>query len=92
MEASEVPARWAELYQRLREGEAVTVREAGREVARMSRSEDEAMARLRELEAEGKATIPPRFGERGKYDPVRAVDGGYVGAVEAVIEERRSGR
>lgn len=92
MEASEVPSRWAELVQRVRDGESISVQQDGREVVRMNRGEDEAMAKLRKLEAEGKIRIPPRFGEYWTPEPVSAIDGGYVGALDALLEERESDR
>lgn len=48
----------------------------------------ELWARMFQQEAEGKITIPPRFGERRERHPIQAIGGGYVGAVEALIEER----
>lgn len=51
----------------------------------------ELWARMLQQEAEGKITIPPRFGEYWAPEPVPAVDGGYVGAVEALTADRESG-
>ena len=48
----------------------------------------ELWARMLQQESEGKITIPPNFGERGTYSPICAIDGGFVGSVEAIIEER----
>ena len=45
-------------------------------------------ARMLQQEAAGIITIPPNFGGRGDYHPVEAIGGGFVGTVEAIIEER----
>ena len=45
-------------------------------------------ARMLQQEAAGIITIPPNFGERRVRNPIQAIGGGFVGAVEALIEER----
>ena len=44
--------------------------------------------RMLQQEAAGIITIPPNFGEYRPRNPICAVDGGFVGSVEAIIEER----
>ncbi len=51
----------------------------------------ELWARMLQQEAEGIITIPPHVGAYWPPEPVAAADGGYVGAVEALIADRESG-
>lgn len=48
----------------------------------------ELWARMLQQEAAGSITIPPNFGEYRPRNPVQAIGGGFVGSVEAIIEER----
>gem|GEM_PF-4298667 len=90
IEASEVQARFSELVERVLAGEEVRFRQGGAEIA-MRRTDDERMARMRQMETEGKLKMPLRLGEYWEPKPVPAADGGNVGAVEALIADRESG-
>lgn len=87
VEASEVQARFSELMEKVLAGEEVRFRQGGQEIA-LRRTDDDLMAKMRRQEADGRLTIPPKFGQRGAYRPVDAIDGGFGGTVEAAIEER----
>jgi hypothetical protein len=90
VEASEIPSRFDELVAKVLAGEEVRFRQNGREVA-IHRLDSFLTSDLARLQSEGRVSIPPDFGKVRVRNQVAAVDGGFVGAADAVISERESG-
>ena len=83
----------SELLHKVQQGEEVMIVERDRPVARITAiHEDDPVAKLHRLAAEGKARIPSGFGQPWRIDPVKPVQGEFVGALEGLLTERDADR